>query len=123
MQLVPDFGYNTGMGNAIALPALFLMSHVIGMNMQTIPPSESLIEYPSDFPIKIMGTRHDAFAQSVIDIVMRHAPDFDAAATEMRISKGGKYLSLTCTVRATSKAQLDALYMELTKHPDVKVVL
>ena len=83
----------------------------------------SLIEFPSDFPIKIMGTRSDSFAQSILDIVLRHAPDFDAATTEMRASKGGKYLSLTCTVRATSKTQLDALYMALTQHPDVKVVL
>ena len=84
---------------------------------------QSLIEFPSDFPVKIMGARTNGFAQSVIDIVLRHAPDFDAATTEMRLSKGGNYLSLTCTVRATSKAQLDALYMELTSHPDVKVAL
>ena len=84
---------------------------------------QSLIEFPTDFPIKIMGKRTNGFAQSVIDIVLRHAPDFDAATTEMRLSKGGNYLSLTCTVRATSKAQLDALYMELSSHPDVKVAL
>jgi uncharacterized protein len=95
------------------------------MNESTPNPTEppSLIEFPSDFPIKIMGVRHDDFAQSVLDIVVLHAPDFDPAAMEMRASKGGKYLSLTCTVRATSKAQLDALYMALTQHPDVKVVL
>ena len=87
----------------------------------TEPPS--LIEFPSDFPIKIMGVRHDDFAQSILGIVVLHAPDFDPAAMEMRASKGGKYLSLTCTVRATSKVQLDALYMALTEHPDVKVVL
>jgi hypothetical protein len=85
--------------------------------------TESLIDFPTDFPIKIMGARSDGFAQSVIDVVLRHAPDFDAATTEMRLSKGGKYLSLTCTVRATSRAQLDALYLELTGHPGVKVVL
>lgn len=83
----------------------------------------SLIEFPCDFPIKIMGVRSDGFAQAMLAVVLRHAPDFDAATTEMRASSGGKYLSLTCTVRATSKAQLDALYMELTHHPDVKVVL
>jgi len=84
---------------------------------------ETLLVFPCDFPVKIMGTRHDAFAQSVIEVVLRHAPDFDAATTEMRVSKGGNYLSLTCTVIATSKKQLDALYLELTKLPDVKVVL
>lgn len=83
----------------------------------------TLIEFPSDFPIKIMGARSDDFAQTVLDIVLRHAPDFDAATMEMRVSKAGNYLSLTCTVRATSQQQLDALYRELTSHPNVKVVL
>ena len=85
--------------------------------------TDSLIKFPCDFPVKIMGVRSDDFAQSMIAVVLRHAPDFDAATTEMRLSKGGKYLSLTCTVRATSKPQMDALYMELTKHPQVKVAL
>ena len=89
----------------------------------TSTAEESLIEFPCDFPVKIMGARSDDFAQSVIDVVLRHAPDFDAGTTEMRLSKGGNYLSLTCTIRATSKAQLDALYMDLTKHPQVKVAL
>ena len=85
--------------------------------------ADSLIKFPCDFPVKIMGVRSDDFAQSMIAVVLRHAPDFDAATTEMRLSKGGKYLSLTCTVHATSKPQMDALYMELTKHPQVKVAL
>ena len=87
------------------------------------PETQTLLEFPTDFPVKIMGARTNGFAQSVIDIVLRHAPDFDAATTEMRLSKAGNYLSLTCTIRATSKAQLDALYIELTGHPDVKVAL
>jgi len=70
-----------------------------------------------------MGKAEDALAQAVLEIVARHAPGFDAATMEMRASSGGKYVSLTCTVQATSKPQLDALYMELTAHPLVKVVL
>lgn len=84
---------------------------------------ETLLEFPCDFPIKIMGAAQDGFAQAVIAVVLRHVPGFDAAGTEMRPSKGGNYLSLTCTVRVDSKAQLDALYMELSRHPLVKVVL
>jgi len=84
---------------------------------------DSLIEYPLDFPIKIMGRRHDHFAQTVVDIVRRHAPDWDAATLEMRLSKSGTYLSLTATIRAVSRAQLDALYTELSGHPMVSVVL
>jgi putative lipoic acid-binding regulatory protein len=83
----------------------------------------SLLEFPCDFPIKIMGKRADGFAQAVLETVLRHAPDFDAAAIEMRPSAKGNYLSLTCTIRAVSREQLDALYRELSAHPLVKVVL
>ena len=54
---------------------------------------------------------------------MRHAPDFRAETVEMRASSSGNYLSVTCVVRATSKAQLDALYREITAHPWVKMAL
>lgn len=84
---------------------------------------ETLIEFPCDFPLKVMGKAEEGFAQTIVEVVLRHAPDFDAAKVEMRPSKAGNYLSLTCTVRATSKAQLDALYRELTSHPMVKIVL
>ncbi|OIQ97695.1 hypothetical protein GALL_203150 [mine drainage metagenome] len=87
------------------------------------PTEPSLLEFPCDFPIKIMGRRVDGYAQAVLEIVQRHAPDFDGATVEMRASKQGGYLSLTCTLRATSRAQLDALYRELSAHPLVKVVL
>lgn len=85
--------------------------------------AESLIEFPCDFPLKVMGLADAALAQAVLEVVLRHDPGFDGATMEMRASSGGKYVSLTCTVRATSKPQLDALYMELTSHPLVKVVL
>ena len=84
---------------------------------------ETLIEFPCDFPIKVMGLAQEGFVQAIADVVLKHAPDFDAATMEMRPSKAGTYLSLTCTVHATSKAQLDALYRALTSHPLVKVVL
>jgi putative lipoic acid-binding regulatory protein len=84
---------------------------------------ETLLSFPTDFPIKIMGERRDDFAQTMVDIVLRHAPDFRPDTVEMRVSRSGNYLSVTCTVRATSKAQLDALYREVTAHPWVKMVL
>jgi putative lipoic acid-binding regulatory protein len=83
----------------------------------------TLLEFPCDFPLKVMGATRDGFAQTIVDIVTKHAPDFDAAGVEMRPSKAGNYLSLTCTIRATSKPQLNALYRELTAHPWVKIVL
>jgi putative lipoic acid-binding regulatory protein len=86
-------------------------------------PTQSLIEYPSDFPIKVMGRQSPGLAQSVVEIVVRHAPDFDPAKVEMRASKQKNYLSLTCVIRATSREQLDALYRDLCDHPQVVMVL
>ncbi len=86
-------------------------------------PAESLIVYPSDFPIKIMGAMHDRFAQTMVEVVLQFDPGFDAATMEMRPSAKGTYLSLTVTVRATSREQLDNLYRALSSHPMVKVVL
>jgi putative lipoic acid-binding regulatory protein len=83
----------------------------------------SLIEYPTDFPIKIMGRREPRLVQSIVDIVLKHAPDFDANTVEMRTSKKNSYLSITCTIRATSREQLDSLYKELCDHPAVVMVL
>ena len=86
-------------------------------------PQDTLLEFPCDFPIKIMGVNQEGFAQEILEVVLRHFPDFDAAGMEMRLSSKGAYLGLTCNLRATSKAQLDALYHELSAHPMVKVVL
>ena len=85
--------------------------------------SDSLLDFPTDFPLKIMGARQDDFAQEVVTVVLRHAPDFDPASLEMRPSSGGSYISFTANIRATSREQLDALYRELSSHPMVKVVL
>ena len=84
---------------------------------------ETLLEFPCDFPLKIMGPTAADFARTIAAVVTKHASDFDAASIEMRPSKAGNYLSLTCTVHAVSQEQLDALYRELTSHPMVKVVL
>jgi hypothetical protein len=85
--------------------------------------AESLLDFPCDFPIKVMGRKAPGFAQSVTEIVLRHAPDFDPATVEMRPSRQGRYLSITCVVRATSREQLDGLYQELCDHPAVVMVL
>lgn len=85
--------------------------------------TESLLEFPCDFPIKIMGEARDDFAQAIVTVVLAHVPDFDAASVEMRASGKGNYLAVTCTVRATSREQLDNLYRDLSSHPYVKLVL
>ena len=88
-----------------------------------IPPGQSLIEYPSVFPIKVMGAMVDGFEQAVVAVALQFDPAFDAATIERRPSKGGNYLGLTIHVTATSREQLDELYRTLSAHPMVKVVL
>jgi uncharacterized protein len=83
----------------------------------------SLIEYPSDFPIKVMGAQVDGFVEAVVAVARRHDPGFDEAKIEFRPSRAGNYLGVTITVTATSREQLDALYSELSSHPMVRVVL
>jgi hypothetical protein len=88
-----------------------------------IDPKDSLIEYPCDFPLKVFGEAKPEFAQAIAVVVQKHVPDFDAASIEMRSSSTAKYISLTCTIRATSREQLDNLYRDLSSHPMVKMVL
>lgn len=87
------------------------------------PRQESLIEYPSKFPIKVMGANVDGFVHAVTEVAERFDPDFDATTIELRNSKGGNYLGVTITVTATSREQLDDIYRALSAHPMVKVVL
>ena len=87
------------------------------------PPQAAALAFPTAFPIKIMGRREGGFTKDVIAIVLRHAPDFVPGTIETRPSREGKYISLTATVNATSREQLDALYQELCDHPSVVMVL
>ncbi len=84
---------------------------------------DSLIEYPSKFPIKVMGAKVDGFVHAVTQVAERFDPSFDASTVELRPSKAGNYLGVTITVTATSREQLDDLYRALSSHPMVKVVL
>ena len=91
--------------------------------MREIPPEESLVQYPSAFPIKVMGAHVDGFVEAIVSVARRFDPDFDASTVETRPSRGGNYLGITITVTATSREQLDELYRTLSTHPMVKVVL
>jgi uncharacterized protein len=93
------------------------------MSADPSPPGESLITYPSLFPIKVMGEKVDGFVHAITVIAHAFDPAFDASTVELRESKGGKYLGVTITVTATSREQLDELYRTLSTHPLVKVVL
>ncbi|WP_370680693.1 YbeD family protein [Comamonas sp. GB3 AK4-5] len=98
------------------------------MNDTTTPASpdprkDSLIEYPSQFPIKVMGIKTDDFVHAITKVAEEFDPAFDASSVELRPSSSGKYLGVTITITATSREQLDNLYRALTAHPMVKVVL
>jgi uncharacterized protein len=86
-------------------------------------PTPEIMQFPMDFPIKIMGKRVDDFAVQISQVVKLHAPEFDPATLEMRSSSQGNYIGVTATIRATSRAQLDGLYQALSSHPLVKIVL
>ena len=90
--------------------------------------NETLLKFPTAFPIKAMGRMVESgvqsnFAQIVIDIVIKHAPDLDSQLVEMRPSKNGNFLSVTATINATSKKQIDDIYRELSAHPLVLMAL
>lgn len=88
------------------------------------PRRDSLIEYPSRFPIKVMGAKADGFVHALTTIARQFDPGFDAATgVALRESRAGNYLGVTLTVTATSREQLDDLYRALSGHPMVKVVL
>ncbi|HYP81789.1 YbeD family protein [Variovorax sp.] len=89
----------------------------------TDPRKDSLIEYPSKFPIKVMGLNADGFVTALTHVAKQYDPEFDASTVELRDSKAGKYLGVTLTITATSREQLDDLYRALSSHPMVKVVL
>ena len=89
----------------------------------TAPGRASPIEYPSAFPIKVLGANVDGFVAAMTELARRFDPAFDAATVELRPSRGSRYLGVTLTVTATSREQLDALYAALSAHPMVKVVL
>jgi Uncharacterized conserved protein len=82
----------------------------------------SLLTFPSDFPLKIMGDNQEGFLEAIAQLVQEHDFEFDTATIEQRYSKGGNYMSLRVTITATSQEQLDNLYRALTSHPMVKVV-
>ncbi len=87
------------------------------------PQEPSLIEYPSQFPIKVMGLNQAGFANDIVAIAQRFDPSYDRATLEERPSKSATYLGLTITITATSRQQLDDLYRALTAHAWVKTVL
>jgi uncharacterized protein len=84
---------------------------------------EQMLEFPAQFPIKIMGARVDEFAQTISAVITAHVPEFDPASLDIKVSSKGTYLSLTADLQVQSRVQLETLYRALGEHPLVKVVL
>jgi len=118
------FGYNGKKSARLArdAPICFLTTLELDIPMQA-NPTDSLIEYPSDFPIKVMGATHIDFAATIVDVVLEFDPSFHVGRMEVRPSGKGNFTGLTVTVRATSREQLDNLYRALSGHPMVKIVM
>lgn len=85
--------------------------------------NDSVFSFPCDFPIKAMGHASGNFEITVLEIVRRHAPDFTENSFKSRPSSNGKYISVTVTIRAQSRKQLDAIYMDLTACEHVLMAL
>ncbi len=85
--------------------------------------TESAIEYPCEFPIKAMGKAAEDFDALVVSIIRRHSPEFTDATVKTRLSRGGKYISVTVTIQAQSQEQLENLYMELSANERVLMAL
>lgn len=94
-----------------------------GKRLASDDGKEEIFQFPCDFPIKVIGKAHPDFAETIMKVVETLAPDFDRSRVETRPSSGGNYTGLTVTINAQSRAQLDAIYMALTGHPMVKIVL
>jgi putative lipoic acid-binding regulatory protein len=84
---------------------------------------QTALQFPCDFPLKIMGRASPGFDQLVVGIVLRHVGSVREGAVSLRASGNGNYLSVTVTVQAESQAQLDGLYRELSGHEQILMVL
>lgn len=97
------------------------MEHTLNNQKEELPAK--LLEFPCEFPMKIVGLCSDDFSEKIISIIKKHAPDFSADSVQMKASSKGNYISLGVLVNATSQDMLDDLYRELSSHPLVKFVL
>lgn len=97
------------------------MEQELKNNNEELPAK--LLEFPCEFPMKIVGQCTDDFSEKIVAVIKKHAPDFNAASVQMKASSKGNYISLGILVNATSQDMLDDLYKELSSHPLVKFVL
>ena len=85
--------------------------------------TESALQFPCRFPIKAMGKADSDFDALVVSLIRRHSPDINEGAVQTRLSRRGRYMSVTVTIEAQNRTQLDAIYMDLSSHDRVLVAL
>lgn len=86
-------------------------------------PSESLLEFPCRFPIKVMGRSETGFRELVVELVTRHASLVEEDAVSVNPSQNGNFLAVTVYITAESRAQLDHIYQDLTDHEQILMAL
>jgi len=84
---------------------------------------DTIIEFPCQFPIKVMGKAEGDFDAMVVEIIRKHVPDLTDFAVKSRLSREGRYVSVTITIEAQNKKQLDNIYMDLTAHKKILFAL
>ena len=89
----------------------------------TLKEGETLLEFPCEFPVKAMGLSCDEFEIAVLSIIKKHVEDIAESAIKVKPSKNGKYTSMTITITAHSKQQLDSIYMALSACEHVHIAL
>jgi putative lipoic acid-binding regulatory protein len=99
------------------------LRYALAREFPTMHDDDTLFDFPCDFPIKAMGRAGCGLDLTVVEIVRRHAPDISEGRISTRDSAQGNYTSVTVVVRATSRAQLDAIYQELVDCSDVIMAL
>lgn len=91
--------------------------------MQNEPLNNSHFEFPCTFPLKVMGMNNEAFETAMVMIVRKHVGDLREGAVKSKLSRTGKYVSVTITFTASSREQLDNIYREAHAHPDFRMAL
>ena len=97
--------------------------HLTNEAIPAEPSAVDPLQFPMEFPLKVMGKNEPSFTETIADVLGRHIADFDPKTMDVRHSKGGNYLSLTATFTAHSRKQLDDLYRELSALPQVSYLI
>ena len=89
----------------------------------TVPKQQKLLDFPCDFPIKMMGREQPEFRDAAVALIERHAGKIRSDAIHTALSRNGNFLSITVTIKAHNQQQLDDIYSDLSEHEEILVAL